>query len=164
MAYSVLTISTVVASVAIAYAWWIYVRVMWLREDLFNVRDALFDLAMERGRLKDPAYLLARGRVNAMIRMAGTFNLHTVVFLSTIVPDRSADDMRSSDQVLQGAIDSAYHKVGKRLFKYITRQTLTGCLLWLLAWLVRPVVQREGESAIEKGIRSPFPEQLSPCI
>src|SRR5205809_877952 len=66
---------TVLLSLVITYAWWAYFRVWILRQDLFEIRDRLWDTAHEKGLLWNPDYLNTRDGINAMIRLAPWLSL-----------------------------------------------------------------------------------------
>lgn len=66
-------------SVVITYAWWAKLRVWVLRQDLFAVRDHLWDEMAAAGRLDDPAYRDFRDAINSLIRLAPFLSILTVL-------------------------------------------------------------------------------------
>src|SRR5688572_25994356 len=54
-------------SVVISYAWWVRFRVWILRQDLFAIRDELWDRMHELGLLHHPDHVRTRTELNAMI-------------------------------------------------------------------------------------------------
>lgn len=66
--YILLGAGLVGLSFVITYAWWCRFRVWVLRQDLFEIRDRLWDEAMRCGFIDDPAHRDARDAINAMIR------------------------------------------------------------------------------------------------
>jgi hypothetical protein len=130
--YLVLCGAVCVLNVAIAWAWWIKVRVVNLREDLFAIRDHLFDRAAELGRLDDPAYKACRARMNALLKMASTISVPTLgyIFASDPVPTKG---IRSDSRELQSAIDETVNRAARRIARYVFTETATGLLVRVAA-------------------------------
>jgi len=82
-----LVLFSTLLSLAIAYAWWVRFRVWMLREDLFSIRDQLWDTMLEEGTLDDPEHRRVRDEINALIRIAPLFSVWTVIgiIISTLL-------------------------------------------------------------------------------
>ena len=141
MGYIAMFIGAFIVSAALSYAWWIKVRVIDLRQDIFDIRDELFDQAVERGWLSDPAYRAARTRLNSMAANAHTLSVPVLDFLARRVESNTHTDIKeeenvgTSDEELRGAIHDCKYRVAERLNKYIFRETLCGIAI-LLAYRV----------------------------
>lgn len=66
-------------SFTLTYAWWIRFRVWMLREDLFDIRDTLWDTMQAAGQLDDPEHRRVRDEINALIRVAPLISMGTVI-------------------------------------------------------------------------------------
>jgi len=91
-----------------SYAAWTKFRVVRLRQDLFGIRNRLWDRMRELGSFDDPAHLATRERINAMIRFAHLLNLPMMFFLMIKIPKPAVPAIpSSSDPDTQIAIDEA---------------------------------------------------------
>jgi hypothetical protein len=120
-----LAISSFGMSACLAYALWSKVRVIFLREELFEIRDDLWDAARRHGGFDDPAYLEARTHLNAAI-VAGP--LCSVSILQGVVRRVKREDIeaaisqKSQNHEFQNAIDLAY------------RRTISKCVAYIYLW------------------------------
>jgi len=64
---------------ALAYAWWSSIRVTFFRQDLFVIRDRMWDRAREAGALEDPKYQYMREVLNSCISAASFISLPQMV-------------------------------------------------------------------------------------
>lgn len=161
---ALIVFASLLLSVTIAYAWWVKVRVVRLREDLFQIRDRLFDLALARGRLNDSGYRRAREHINAVIRMAGTVSIPTVLFTAFRCTS-SAGPIKADDPELQETIDRAMDQLVQRVTRYLIRETLTGLAASFVALLIpRSVVHQAARRGVNKCLDSGAPEVLGPMI
>jgi hypothetical protein len=137
-----LIIDTTLLSLGIAYAWWVRFRVWILREDLFSIRDKLWDRMRDEGALDDPDHRRVRDEINALIRIAPLFSLLTVFRFILEREKPVIDDMRNAREPIRAARD----EVVNRLACYLLFHTLTG-------WSATAVVL---VLAIVAGVRQPL--------
>jgi len=64
--------------VAICYWWWSLVRVTFLRQELFAIRNRLWDKAHALKAFNDPGYIAARTQLNACIKNAGIVSIEVI--------------------------------------------------------------------------------------
>ena len=62
-------IGALVLSVSVSYGLWAKLRIVLLRQDLFVIRDRLWDRAGELSGFDDPAYRHARKHLNDAVRI-----------------------------------------------------------------------------------------------
>ena len=74
-----LFIGIAVVSLSVNYAIWSKVRVTFLREDLFRVRDELWDKMRELDSLDHPAHVVHRDFLNSCIRVAHLISVPTIL-------------------------------------------------------------------------------------
>lgn len=118
-------IGMMMVSLAVSHAWWCRVRVISLRQDLFDLRDGVFGVAMRLECFQDPAYRDARRHLNAVARIADTISIPTVVYvLLGQIPERERP--RSDNEHLQAAIDDTLERCALRIQRYLLRETFTG--------------------------------------
>ncbi len=152
--YTVLIAGLATTSLALAYANWVRVRVIRLRQDLFEIRDDLFDAAAALCAFDDPAYREYRAGINAMIRFASVLSVPMIVFANTS-KERTDDFMRSEDAELQEAIDHARSRLESLLATYLIHSTLTG---WITTALILAVPGNDRE----RGARAVVSRVLNP--
>lgn len=124
-----LIIGCALVSFGVSYAWWIKVRVWLLRQDLFEIRDRLWDEMRVQGKLEDPEHVRLRKSINSMIRMANWLSFWALLQVAS-----------------QGVEPSpAYHsicaqKYGKlamsRVIRYLLFETMGGWILSPIASLL----------------------------
>ena len=95
-----LIIGTIMLAAVLSYAWWVSLRVWMLRQDLFSIRDDLWDAMKARGLLDDPAHREMRDALNAFIRVAPRFSVLTFfgILAEGAVP-RRADPARVTPEI-----------------------------------------------------------------
>lgn len=148
-----IAIGTVMVSLALSYAWWTRVRVINFRQDVFDIRDELFDRAMELGALDDGAYKAARNHLNSA---ANTMEMVTVwgvaYYVRHVGVVTTAKEMATKNAPLQEAICNAMEALAVRLTRYLVGETLAGRLVTLrvsqkrvLLWARRWVQSEEAD-------------------
>src|SRR4051794_29632881 len=72
----------------VCYAWWSRFRVWLLRQDLFAIRDEVWDRMRAAGALDHPSHRQFRDGINSMIRFAPDLSLFTVwrMLLTNVAP------------------------------------------------------------------------------
>jgi hypothetical protein len=128
-----------ILSATITYVFWVRLRIWLLRQDLFNIRDELWQKMRDGGTLNDEHYLATREAFNATIRIAP--------WLSFIVLGRilfSGVHHRHHGKVLEAVIDARRQAID-RLLKYMLFETATGWLVVSVASLhfVKSMVEKQ---------------------
>ena len=128
MILNLLTIfaGSMLASCAVAYAIWSGARATFLRQDLFTIRDRLWDEARKRGRFDDPAYLSARKHINGLIRFAETISVPVVEALEGVSTEFRRERPKSSDGEFQCVINKANVDCSEAVIRYVLFGTATG--------------------------------------
>ena len=131
-----LTIGVLLISFVTTHAWWSIVRVVRLRQDVFDIRDNLFDVAAETRMFKDQAYRDARRHLNSIARIADTISFYMLGYLlyANFAPRKR---LRSNNAVLQKAIDLSLEDCTERIRKYLMRETFTGLVVLPFARTIR---------------------------
>lgn len=127
MPYILLALGLLMLSGVITYACWIRFRVWALQQDLFAIRDRLWDEAQRGGFSGDEEYQFARNGINTMIRFAPRLSLSVWRFLENRVEEHGAKNIPYPRERIP-AVDKAISEVAHRLVKFIYRQTLSGFL------------------------------------
>ena len=129
-------LGSLIISLALSYAWWTRVRVVNLRQDIFDIRDELLDEAADCSGLQDAAYKQARAWLNGMAAGAHVIASGPVlVYIHTLQRRTESASKRPKSDIakLNKAIDSAVSKCGLRIARYILRETLPGIVFSCLA-------------------------------
>jgi hypothetical protein len=121
--YIVLAAGVLLLGAISTYCWWIYFRVWVFRQDIFEIRDRLWDLANSRGILDDPRHREARETLNAIIRFAPRFSLATWLALDRL-PHRERRKIVTHPSIPE--INKALNDAMNRLDKLIFAQTASG--------------------------------------
>ena len=118
----------------LAYACWTKIRVWMLREDLFAIRDRLWDRMRAEGMLDHPAHRSYRNALNALIRLAPAISwmmILTIVFerveLTPISMAREFDLEKLPTPVAEASRDAAHC-----VLRYLFFWTLLGLVLWII--------------------------------
>lgn len=122
---------TATLSLSITYAYWTTLRVFFLRQRLFEVRDALFDAARSREAFGDPAYVAARRHLNVMIDLAGWYSLPVLKAAYEAAQRseecRTGEPPRSADPAINTAINEAMESATDAVAVHVMRHRLSGC-------------------------------------
>lgn len=134
---------------AIAYAWWCVARVTFLREELFAIRDQLWNTAQRLQAFDDPAYQAARNHLNASIRIAGLLGVPTFEAwsrMSASIADLGPNRPLSPNVKLESEISAAYDQAAGVILRYSMLYTVSGWLYVLTRFLrirrIRPRIHR----------------------
>lgn len=130
---------------SLGYACWVKVRVIRLREDLFEIRDDLFDAARRLNGFNDPAYREARIHIHALITMADSISIPCVLFLSQSASEK--ESASSSNPAMQEAIDKAKRLYIQRTQRYLFGETLGGLLVTAVVWALPKLTRQKGQEA-----------------
>lgn len=155
----------VLLSWVLAYAWWVKVRVLRLRDDLFAIRDRLFDAAQSEAGFDDPAYCYARNSINCTIRLAGTLSVPTVIYMCAKADGKSVPSRPGSKSAdLQQAVTAALDDRDTRVVKYLLNETLGGrflCIVALFLFLPREIYQLVQRRSVAHCLESRLAQELS---
>ena len=156
---TLMTAGILLVSVGLTYAWWTKVRVICLRQDIFDIRDELFDAALDLNGLGDPAYRQARERLNFAAKIADVFSLPLVTAVRSMnAPPQQ--EFCSSNRKLQEAINHAIASCSQRIVDYLYFETFCGMCGWMTSkvWKTnKPSPEQTGES-VSQWVSSPSPE------
>jgi hypothetical protein len=124
-------------SMVVTYAWWSYLRVWFLRQDLFMIRDQLWEAMRTKGTLDLPAHRECRDSINAIIRVAPFLSTLTVFRLFTVEVQHVAPDIQSMPQ----EVVLARNRVVLRVTRYLLCESLSGLrvALFLITYMSRRV-------------------------
>lgn len=125
-------------SVALTYAVWTKLRVLILRQELLDIRDDLFDKAVNVGGLTEPAYTEAREFMNDAAAIAEDITWQ-VMYMVTLINDvtPAVVRIRSDNEVLQAEIDNAYEKVTAVVARHLVRRSLSGMIAFVVGFVRR---------------------------
>ncbi|MCK6631934.1 MAG: hypothetical protein L6Q31_06115 [Fimbriimonadaceae bacterium] len=162
---ALLIIGTVLVSGALTYALWVKVRVMCLRQDIYDARDWLFDLASKEGALQDPAYVDFRERLNVLARTAQVISFPLMAYALEHV-DRTPGKMpEAENRKIQGAVDKITEDLGRRIQRYLFWETAAGWVLMIAYGFAQ--VQEYSEAQSKRGavawVKSDMPSTLLPA-
>jgi hypothetical protein len=128
-----------IVSLTLTYYWWTKVRIIQVRQDIFDVHDALFDMAADLGCLEDPAYRVARRRLNAAANIVGFLTLDFLFHVTSkdasrkeSLSEEEVDPLpESQNNVLQAEIQDTLEWCVDRIVRSLFEETLSGVLLRL---------------------------------
>lgn len=131
-----IAIGALIIGLAISYAWWCRLRVIYLRQDLFKLRDELWLVARRRDRLEDKAYSDARDILNWCIRGASFISLPQLIssLIEARMRSNQFEERKTDDSEMQAAIDKTNQELVERLGRYVLRDRfVSGFLLACIA-------------------------------
>lgn len=129
-AFLMITGGATLIGAAIAYIMWVDLRVIEFREDLFLIRDELWDRMRERGELDLEDHQTARRCINSTIRFAPRLSL-TSVFSAL-----GNGVQRTSNPIEDEEIQEYMDRVVLRSKRYIFDHSLMGWILKPTIWCV----------------------------
>ena len=117
----------------VCYAWWSRFRVWVLRQDLFAIRDVVWDAMRAQGMLEDPAHREFREGINAMIRFAPDLTFFTVwrILVTNLTPS-STEETTATAEILWGR-----RMTFVRLVRYLLFESIVGLIVVALALVFR---------------------------
>ena len=127
-----LAIASFMLGVSISYAVWSKVRVVFLREELFTIRDHLWDVARKHEAFDDPAYVDAREHFNAAVVATPMCSVSILERVAGHVGG-GVEFRRSDNEEFQAAIDCAYRQMTSLCLRYIFLWRASGWL-HILKW------------------------------
>jgi hypothetical protein len=128
--YVLFGLGAAMVSIGLAYICWTHLRVIMLRQRLFEIRDALWDDATALNGLADPAYRATREHLNGAIRIVRWLSLPVIARAN---PSPGFVVPKSEDPLLQEAIDRAYADCADAIVHYLMRQTVCGLFVSAVA-------------------------------
>ena len=127
---------TFLASSGIAYLWWVKAREMRLRQDIFVIRDDLFDAAVDNDWLDDPCYRAFRTYLNSLLAFAHHLSVPALIHLSELpLPDEPFPE--SGNKRIQKAVQKATQDVSARVIRFVRFETAIGLLVEAASRMVR---------------------------
>lgn len=148
-----LNIGVLLVSLGLTYALFVRLRVVCLRQDIYDLRDKLFDEVVASDGCSDPAYVQARKLLNGLAVSADMLSL-PLVFQCSFMSGDEVTLLKSENLHIQSAIDSILEQATVRVFKYLKRQTATG-------WLMSAIMLCFEAHQWEQRTMVPVMEQLS---
>lgn len=155
-----LIFATFVLSMTLSYAWWLRIRVWALRQDLFTIRDRLWDRMRAEGTLDHPAHRWYRNNLNSLIRFAPALSFTTIVQMldAGVVP---AYPEGIDPDHLPEAVTQARQAADERIVKYLLFHTITGWIVIGVAlsvgvkdFITNELLSHIGQIASSREIRS----------
>lgn len=118
-------------SLVITYAWWTHWRVWIFRQDLFDIRDRVWDLMLEKGLLDHSDHREFRAMVNTLIGAAPMLSWVTIIVALIL-----REDLRSSivPEPVIPEIARAREDVFVRMAHYLIYGSILG---WLILGVLR---------------------------
>lgn len=103
---------------AIGYAWWSSIRTTFFREDLFAIRDAMWDSARQLDCLEDPQYQYMRDVLNSCISAASFMSIPQMTH-SMLVSASPRVAVKSSRHEVAEVVEQAEKQLVLRVTRYI---------------------------------------------
>ena len=130
--YTVLVVSFLALGLLTKYVVWVKVREIFVRQDLFIIRDRLWDQAELLGGLNDPAYREVRRKMNSLIMGAPYVSLPMLHKARCLWKDHPAKSRpRSESKDMEQLLKNAEKATRKRIREYLTRDRCFSYWSWL---------------------------------
>ena len=132
MGYFLIVFGSFLASSSLAFAWWVKVREISLRQAIYDERDCLFDAARELQAFDDPAYRSAREHLNSLADCVDFVTIPILAYVSAKGHSGRAHGLveKTDNAELSQAIRRCFSNCEQILAKYLLHHTATGiCLL-----------------------------------
>jgi hypothetical protein len=134
--------------------------VLALRQDIYDKRDELFDVALKLGRLDDPAYRRTRDVLNVMAMSAKHISPYFMMSVARSSRRFSSGRPVSADPRMDREIEIALRWLSERILRYLLKECVSG---WLIGELVGAgSVQEEGMPAVTRACSALWPVDRLP--
>ena len=143
---------------ALTYAWWVKVRVVCLRQHIYDIRDDLFDYAAGHDCLDDEAYRETRKQLNAIAVGADLITIPVILYMLTHGHNERTLT-KSENEAMQVRIDSSIEACVVRVLYYLKNETFTGVAFCQMMYLFR-IGERIEEQAIRYWTLSDSPQVI----
>lgn len=146
---AMVSLGTFLVSASVCYACFSVLRVYLLQEELFAIRDALWDKARELNAFDMPEYVRARQHINSCIAVAKLLSVDSVVLYGSKAFNHVMENFipvakgAVEKEPMKLAISEAYLKLGIAILFYITVMRASGWLACI----------RLGHATIELAVR-----------
>lgn len=117
-------------SLGVSYAWWLKVRVIWLRQDIYDLRDELFMESVRLDRVDDAGARAAREHLNTLARISPIISIPLIANAIQLGVSRECPVPKSSHSDLNTAITTAMEQADRRLARYLLKHTLSGLVIF----------------------------------
>lgn len=115
-------------SFVVSYVVWMNVRVWLFRQDLFRIRNEVWDALLDKRMLQNSAHRDFRDVVNSLIRLAPILNIFTFM--------RLLFDMETADRIWKEKEDDSIDEILEarsrlidRLVRYLLLETISGLII-----------------------------------
>jgi len=130
---------SVLLSVIATYAWWVHFRVWIFRQDLFLIRDRLWDQALLAGELDNPHHRAARDALNGFIRLAPYLSVSSLAMFLLSEEKGAGSAGVASAGAAPKAVEDARLALIRRIRRFLLAETITGiCGCVILGLMVSP--------------------------
>lgn len=153
-------VGVAIMAIGVGFAWWVKLRVVWLRQDIYDLRDELFMESVRRDCVTDPSGEAARGHLNALAQIAPYLSIQFIGYLIHFELLEACQLPKSADPAFDDVIESIMRRADARIERYLFRETATGLLLlplsrlismaWIEEKIVRWIREWRRSSAAEK--------------
>lgn len=163
---TMLFVGAAMVSAALGYACWVKVRVIRLREDIFAIRNRLFDKMTDLSSHDDPAYRHIRDELNTALQIADLISIPLLAYFWHMYRhDPQPEQRRSDREQVQRGVDAARVRLRRRLASYLSRETLTGLMSQaIVAAIPAKAIRKEVQQGVDTCLAWDAPERLRPLV
>lgn len=129
-----LIVFSMILSATVSYALWVRWRVWLLRQDLFSIRDQLWDQMRAKGELDNRDYLDCRSDINGMIKVAPALSLLTFLkFLEIGVHSQGTESIVVKD--IAPEVVDARRMIFYRVVQFMLFESFLGLAVAAIAFV-----------------------------
>lgn len=149
MAFTVYILAVLLLSSAVTYIVWCHVRNDFLRQEIFNVRDDLFDDATQLGFLDEPLYTECRTQLNSLA--SKTDYITTALIVRSLVLARTTSLPvnpleEAAPEHVRLRVQLAHMTIGMTVYRHLLYRTLSGWVFFLICFMANST--RSAESRV----------------
>lgn len=149
-----ITMGSMLIGIALAYAWWSSIRITFFRQDLFEIRDRLWDQARELDALSEPRYVRMREVLNACISAASFLSLPQLV-REILTASHSARQITPSERnEVEKIVAEAENHLVSRVTRYLILDRPVSGLFFGFVLLIASLTLLAPKTFIQDIIRS----------
>jgi hypothetical protein len=136
MDYLKLYLGLIIVSTSISYGWWVRIRIIRLRRDIFDIRDSLFDFALSHDCLREPFYKKSREHFNSIAKSAYLLTGRVILYSLSRGVEKQELSKTENKELLE-KVNNSFNDLSLRLQKYFLKETLLGFFVLIFIKLIQ---------------------------
>ncbi len=122
-------------SLSVSFGVWSRIRVLFLRQEFFRIRDDLWDAAFRLNAFDDPAYRDARSHINSVISSAPLLSIQSLMLASSMASKREVPISDNPD--MNNEINKAMGQCADKIHRFVLWHKTSGWFTMMIVGFSR---------------------------